>query len=197
MNLTNNKYLKKINSFKFYRGFTLIELLVVVSIIGMLASVAIYNISLARIKSRDARRLADLAQMRKAIELYYDEYNHYPIVANWATSEATTYDDTTKWNSLQTLLSKYIKLPNDPHPVGTSGPWYAGNYHYAYGSGDGKTYDLVAQLEDKNNINNCEHKCWNYHRGEGSYPPDTSWCGGEIPGCGGSEPWSRYIVADH
>lgn len=54
------------------RGFTLIELLVVVAIIGMLSSVVLSSLNNARVKSRDARRLADLKQLQTALELVYD-----------------------------------------------------------------------------------------------------------------------------
>ncbi|MFA5359730.1 MAG: prepilin-type N-terminal cleavage/methylation domain-containing protein [Patescibacteria group bacterium] len=180
-------------------GFTLIELLVVISIIGFLASAVMVGVNLARIKARDARRVADLRQIKSALDMYYDKYNRYPMIGRWATSEPTTYDSGSKWAALKTALSEFMpNLPNDPKPTGNSGPWNNGNYHYAYGvSSSGQVYDLVAQLEQTNNQNVCQYKCWKYHAGEGSYPPETSWCGGSVPACGGSEPWSRYMVADH
>ncbi len=61
-------------------GFTLIELLVVISIIALLASVVLVALSGARAKSRDARRVADINQFAKAMELYFSDYNTYPTV---------------------------------------------------------------------------------------------------------------------
>ncbi len=59
-------------------GFTLIELLVVISIIGLLASVILVALNGARQKARVAKRTADLAQISKALELYYNDNNSYP-----------------------------------------------------------------------------------------------------------------------
>jgi prepilin-type N-terminal cleavage/methylation domain-containing protein len=63
------------------QGFTLIELLVVISIIGLLASVVLVSLNSARSKARDTKRKADLAQIAKALEFYYDQNNTYQVTA--------------------------------------------------------------------------------------------------------------------
>lgn len=60
-------------------GFTLIELMVVISILVLTSSIILVNATRARIKARDTRRLADLKQTAAALELYYEQYGHYPI----------------------------------------------------------------------------------------------------------------------
>ena len=60
------------------KGFTLIELLVVIAIIALLSAVVLSTLSTARMKGRDARRIADLAQIQTALELYFDATNFYP-----------------------------------------------------------------------------------------------------------------------
>jgi prepilin-type N-terminal cleavage/methylation domain-containing protein len=60
-------------------GFTLIELLVVISIIGLLATFAMVSLNLARIKARDAVRKGEMAQLRTALALYFDQNNVYPV----------------------------------------------------------------------------------------------------------------------
>ena len=64
------------------KGFTLIELLVVIAIIGILSSVVLASLNSARQKSRDARRVADIGQIRLALELYFDAVRDYPAAAS-------------------------------------------------------------------------------------------------------------------
>lgn len=63
------------------RGFTLIELLVVIAIIGVLSTLAVYSTNLARLKSRDAKRITDISQTQTALELYFADNQGYPVVA--------------------------------------------------------------------------------------------------------------------
>ena len=63
-------------------GFTLIELLVVIAIIGILSSVILANLNDARKKSRDTMRIQHIAQVQKALELFFIEHGRYPDVTN-------------------------------------------------------------------------------------------------------------------
>ncbi|MBU2103918.1 type II secretion system GspH family protein [Patescibacteria group bacterium] len=65
------------------RGFTLIELLVVIAIIDLLSSIVLTSLSTARAKANNARRVADLIQIRTALALYHINNGAYPIQAGW------------------------------------------------------------------------------------------------------------------
>lgn len=93
------------------RGFTLVELLVVIAIIGILATLLLLQLGVARQRARDAKRIADINQVRTALELYFDDNGSYPIAANYA--------------ALSVLAPKYLTLlPTDPLNTTT--------YHYNY-----------------------------------------------------------------
>lgn len=63
---------------KFSPGFTLIELLVVISIIGVLSGLLITNMVGMRSRAADAKLKNDLSQVKTALRLYYNDYQHYP-----------------------------------------------------------------------------------------------------------------------
>ncbi|MDD5071569.1 MAG: type II secretion system protein [Patescibacteria group bacterium] len=59
-------------------GFTLIELLVVIAIIGLLSSMAVYALNVARMKARDAKKLADFRSISNALQMFYDKNGQMP-----------------------------------------------------------------------------------------------------------------------
>jgi general secretion pathway protein G len=64
------------------KGFTLIELIIVVTIIGILAGLAIVNVRFAQRKAREAALMDNLATMRKAIDNFYADKQRYPSDLN-------------------------------------------------------------------------------------------------------------------
>lgn len=78
------------------KGFSLIELIVVVTIIGILAGIALINVGTAQRKARESALRDNLFTMRKAIDNFYADKQRYPA-------------------DLNELVPNYIrKIPPDP-----------------------------------------------------------------------------------
>ena len=139
-----------------HRGFTLVELLVVISIIGLLSSFAMVSLNSARIKARDALRKGDMAQLRTAMNLYYDNNFAYPACGTWNGGApdfgADLADGPSCYtNDLEAELTAgsrpiMIELPRDPRNPDND-PAVDATYIYRYVS-DGDQYALVYTLEE-------------------------------------------------
>ncbi len=131
LEIMNSKRIKKttrVKNQKFLTGFTLIELLVVLAIIGMLVSTALISIRSARQKSRDVRRVADMKQIKLALEMYFSAWKKYPTVLSDLVGD-----------------SEISSIPTDP--IGFA------PYAYAYCPNiDPQYYHLGASLEEDTNL---------------------------------------------
>ena len=106
------------------KGFTLIELLVVIAIIGILASVVLAELSTARGRARDAKRLSDMNQIRLALELFFEENGHYPGTPEGVATGGEKIGDNN--GALEQALAPYLPvMPADPLHDGST-------YFYAY-----------------------------------------------------------------
>jgi prepilin-type N-terminal cleavage/methylation domain-containing protein len=128
----------QVSSSKFQgrKGFTLIEILIVVGIIGLLASVALVGLGAFRERGRDTRRIADLREAQKALELYYTKFQKYPALGGGDSWTSLT-------NSLVGAGIGVSSISNDPLKPDRT---------YRYGvAADGQNYVLAATLENGGN----------------------------------------------
>lgn len=121
------------------KGFTLIELLVVIAIIGILAAIGVVAITGARVKARDAKRVADIKQIQSSLELYYTDQTYYPAgdaLALGALTDCNTACDTissTNGISDTAAGTTYMGLiPKDPGATTNECPVPNGICHYSY-----------------------------------------------------------------
>lgn len=122
------------------KGFTLVELLIVMAIIGLLASIVLISLNIAKKKANDAKRLSDLKQIQIALEMYNDENGSYPN-QNCSSTDSG-------WNNLATDLQGYItELPTDPVNNSTYRYWYDGG-----GDNDNGVYGMMCAFEYSGNF---------------------------------------------
>ncbi|HOF79800.1 MAG TPA: prepilin-type N-terminal cleavage/methylation domain-containing protein [bacterium] len=119
------------------KGFTLIELLVVIAIIALLSTLSVVALNSARVKSRDARRLSDIKQLRTALEMYFDQNQSYPTTTGALGSGNFACLNSAGWAAVNCSGTVYMqKVPTDPQPttklytydVGSNGSTYTINY---------------------------------------------------------------------
>ncbi len=132
------------------KGFTLIELLVVIAIIGILSAIGLVSLNGAREKARDAQRKSDLAQIRSALVLFYDDNN-----SKWPgmTTASGTVVQAVASCLTANLVTNYLQLmptsPSSSTACSNSGTYYYGSSgQSAAGCANLSTdYILAAQLE--------------------------------------------------
>lgn len=123
------------------RGFTLVELLVVIAIISILATLLLLQLGIARAKARDAKRIADVNQVRSALELYFDDNGSYQAT-NVMTGLRPTY---------------LINIPRDPIAAGCTNTYDGvvssifNCYGYAWSpAANPRSFQVWAELELRN-----------------------------------------------
>lgn len=148
------------------KGFTLIELLVVVAIIAILALVVLLALNPVEMqrRTRDSRRLSDMATIRKAIDLSLADGKTLTTTgAAWVTLDNTT--DVTDMDGSGLDVSKYVSVfPLDPVNDNTAvttqtvtdacaaSALAKNTLDYQYKS-DGTNYVLRVKLESLDNCN--------------------------------------------
>ncbi len=118
-------------------GFTLIELLIVITVIGILAGgvIVIVNPVVQIQKAQDAKRKTSLAQIQKALEVYYQDNRTYPPNPSVTDYRIKDLDgNPVDWGN--EWMPYMGNLPKDP----------SSSKNYVYYS-NGQTYYLYASLD--------------------------------------------------
>jgi prepilin-type N-terminal cleavage/methylation domain-containing protein len=131
------------------RGFTLIELLVVIAIIGLLASIILASLNTARMKGRDAARVAALKEIGNLMEA--SNNGTIATAVTCTTAPTTTTGQNVTTCTVPSGLSQYTD------PSGASGVCAAGSaqtspcaysiYTTAAGSPTTQNYKVCTYLE--------------------------------------------------
>lgn len=109
----NNRHLNR-------RGFTLIELLIVVSIIGILAAIAVPNYQWGIIKAREAVLREDLYNFRSVIDQFHADQGKYPD--NIAELKAKGYMREIPKDPFTNQSDTWVEVLPPAEPSGTNTP---------------------------------------------------------------------------
>lgn len=113
------------------KGITLLELIVVIAIFTVLSTLLYGNFATSLRKGRDAKRKTDLANIQRALEMYYEDEKRYPGTLNFGGQLIS-----------QSSGKVYMeKIPKDP----TSSQ----NYRYCVDNlNNPQRYQLYTRLEN-------------------------------------------------
>lgn len=108
------------------RGFTLVEILVALAIFMLITGIAAVSYQSANRRSRDARRQADLEEVRTKLEI-------------WRADNPATGYPAGDWTAMTaTLVPAYLTVaPQDPRPT----------LYWYYYNGTATAYSLCAYME--------------------------------------------------
>lgn len=156
------------NNFK--KAFTLIEMLVVVSLIGILAAIALVSFGGAQKQARDTTRKSDLKQYQNSLEVY----------GNMASG---LYPSRTAATSAYTTLCSDLNIKFEPDITCSEDPKNSADNTFTYkyisdgtvGTASATKYVLWGKIEGKA-ASTYWVVCANGKTGESAVAPTTSSC---------------------
>lgn len=149
-------------------GFSVIELCIAAVVVALIGLVTFTAYDSFEKKSRDTKRIDDVAYIVKALESYYNKNHSYPSSSGSqviSTTWSTTAD--ASWDALKSSLTPFASkgIPTDPH---TEPGLPIGGYNYAYfsnpegkhcGAEANQMYLLVYKLESTVQSNTFKGLC--------------------------------------
>ena len=152
------------------KGFTLIEMLVVISLIGILAALALVSFSSAQKQARDTSRRSDLKQYQSALEIYGNQASGlYPS----RTAASSAYS--VLCSDLNAVLEPDISCSEDPKNASDATFTYNFISNGTNGTATATTYVLWGKLESKATTTYWI-VCSNGKNGESTSTPTSSTC---------------------
>jgi len=131
-------------------GFTLIELMMVVSIIAILASIAMPKFADLLEKAQEGSLKGNLGSMRSALSIYYsDNQGLYPVCSDpWPNPSSVVFTGTLAPNYIPTIpaVNNTLHLPTNHVVCDASADIDSGSPH----DGDGWYFDGVTPNDPQN-----------------------------------------------
>jgi prepilin-type N-terminal cleavage/methylation domain-containing protein len=121
-------------------AFTLVELLVVLGIIGLLLFTSLLALNVARERSRDYKRIADIENIRANLELYFNNNSSYPVTEGGPVPLGQLNSRCLSNLGFQSVGCAGAIMPNVPTDPKSG-------YFYEYTSQTGDSYVIRASIE--------------------------------------------------
>jgi len=139
------------------KGFTLVELLVVMAILGILVTLIGGAFVSAQMRGRDAQRKSDLKQIANALELFYNDYGHYPDADEAGRIIACPYDEGAVPGICNWGVGKFVDMYYDGESSTEKTVYFRElpedivngyGYYYRNPGSNNKKFQLFARLEN-------------------------------------------------